>query len=458
MHWVAEHSFDGVSAEEREENGRFDLLQGFVLFLGREEMKACQVFQAFAVDFARRFFALVAEFVRSFFEGRLRVAITIAAVGAGELAVDVDRDAGFARARAGIVRREDARHRSGDDEGFGFGKKTKWNSHRLLLRGEQRRLAIERVDNDSAEGGGGKSQKMAPAHGQESTRAKALVKQDYSSSETVPTFLLSKNPLLAIMGIAWRINVNHDFGIPLGVGRRKMKIHLLYFVASVTLCTACVPAALAQENCSHPRIISVTGTAEIKVAPDEVTLTLGVDSHDRELAVAKANNDLRVKKVMELARAAGIEAKNIQTSALTMGPEYSEEKIPKLLGYQVSQTITVILKDLFKYEDLMTASLKAGVNRVDGVSFSVADPSKYKAEARLKAIRAAREKANTMASELGQTIGKPWEVAEQNDFETTISTANLAVQYQMPRRLEGETIAGGELTIRASVRVSFQLE
>jgi len=224
-----------------------------------------------------------------------------------------------------------------------------------------------------------------------------------------------------------------------------------------------VPVAVAQQNCMHPRIISVTGTAEIKVPPDEVQLTLGIDSHDKDLVVAKASNDQRIKKLMALAHTAGIEAKNIQTSALTMGPEYSEEKIPKLLGYQVAQTVTVTLTDLSKYEDLMTSFLKVGVNRVDGIVFVVADPKKYREDARLRAVRAAREKANTMAVELGQSLGKPWEVTEEAepDLDRTASlNANFQtrMRFEMPMQQEGPTIAGGEVTIRSTVRISFQLE
>jgi len=141
-----------------------------------------------------------------------------------------------------------------------------------------------------------------------------------------------------------------------------------------------------------------------------------------------------------------------------MGPEYSDEKIPKLLGYQVSQVITVTLTDLSKYENLMTNSLKAGVNRVDGINFFVADPKKYREEARIQAVRAAREKAKVMAAELGQTIGKPWEVIEEMDIDAQDVTANLAVRYKMPIQQEESTVAGGEVTIRALVRVNFQLE
>jgi uncharacterized protein len=222
-----------------------------------------------------------------------------------------------------------------------------------------------------------------------------------------------------------------------------------------------VPAVVAQENCMHPRIISVTGTAEIKVPPDEVQMTLGVDSRDKDIVVAKATNDERIKKLMALARTAGIATKDIQTSALTMGPEYSDEKIPKLLGYLVSQTVMVTLTDLSKYEDLMTSFLKVGVNRVDGIDFLVADPKKYREDARLKAVRAAREKANAMAAELGQALGKPWEVTEEADLDFDKAAglnANYQMRFKMPMQAEGPTIAGGEVNVRSTVRVSFQLE
>ena len=221
-----------------------------------------------------------------------------------------------------------------------------------------------------------------------------------------------------------------------------------------------VPVGIAQENCMHPRMISVTGTAEIKVPPDEAQLTLGIDSHDKDLVVAKASNDQRIKKLLALAHTAGVEAKSIQTSALSMGPEYTDEKIPKLLGYRVSQTVAITLTDLSKYEDLMTNFLKVGVNRVDGVNFLVADPRKYREDARLKAVNAAREKANTMARELGQSIGKPWEITEEADAERTAyvyTNFQQRTSFGMPEQ-EASTIAGGEVTIRSTIRVSFQLE
>jgi hypothetical protein len=216
----------------------------------------------------------------------------------------------------------------------------------------------------------------------------------------------------------------------------------------------------AQEPCLRPRLISVEGTAEINVAPDEVVLSFGVESRDKVLGIAKSQNDARVKKVMTMARKGGVEQKDIKTSALRMGPDYSDEKVPRLLGYNVTQEISITLKDLSKYEDLMTQLLEAGVNRVDGVSFRLSEPRKYRDEARSKAVAAAKEKAAAMATELGQTIGKPWEVSEQGDNVALNGRTRANANYAYDKGVGAEeyTVAPGQVTISASVRVSFQLE
>jgi len=127
-----------------------------------------------------------------------------------------------------------------------------------------------------------------------------------------------------------------------------------------------------------------------------------------------------------------------------------------------SQTVTVTRTDLSKYEDLMTNALKAGVNRVDGISFFVGNPKKYQEEAHLKAVQAAREKAVAMAGQLGQTVGKPWELTEgtvADAFETTANVVSpMRDKFEMAPPPPEPTVAGGEATIRAFVRVSFQLE
>ena len=237
-----------------------------------------------------------------------------------------------------------------------------------------------------------------------------------------------------------------------------MKWNLLP-VCCVLLVLFAVPAS-SQNCCPQPRLITVTGTSEINIAPDEVILNPGVVSRDKDLATAKAQHDTRVKKIITDARNAGLEAKDIQTNALRMTADYSEEKVPRFLGYEVTQSVELTLKDLSKYESLTSKLLQDGLNRIDSVEFEVAETRKYKDEARLKAIRAAREKATAMAAELGQSIGKPWTIIENAaNANYYLANANTSLfGYNSGRASEESTVAPGEVTVRASVNVSFELQ
>ena len=76
-----------------------------------------------------------------------------------------------------------------------------------------------------------------------------------------------------------------------------MKVNVARVVATLTVCLAFATTILGQDNRFHPRIISVTGTAEIRVPPDQVILLLAVEPRDKDLAVAKANDDASIKKL-----------------------------------------------------------------------------------------------------------------------------------------------------------------
>jgi uncharacterized protein len=231
----------------------------------------------------------------------------------------------------------------------------------------------------------------------------------------------------------------------------------LFLLAFLILIPSTEPLS-AQDCGPRPRLISVVGTSEINVAPDQVVLNLGVESRDRELAVAKSQTDSRIKKIFALAHEAGVDPKDVATSMVRMNANYSEEKIPRFLAYEVSQSTTITLKDISKYDSLISKLLKAGANRIDGVYFGVRETRKYRDEARSKAILAAKEKAAAMAAELGQTLGKPWEISEESGWNSYQYMANNVSRDKSVSAEDESTVAPGEITIRASVKVSFQLE
>ena len=127
-------------------------------------MKALQAAQSCAINLSRRSAALIAKFAWGVLKGSLGVAKAVTAIGSRELAIDKNSCASFSRAGADVVGGEYSGDCGGNDESFRFGEETKRNAHRLLLRSEQRRFAVERINEDPAQSRGGKREKMSAAH------------------------------------------------------------------------------------------------------------------------------------------------------------------------------------------------------------------------------------------------------------------------------------------------------
>lgn len=209
------------------------------------------------------------------------------------------------------------------------------------------------------------------------------------------------------------------------------------------------------------RYITVTGEAEIRVIPDEVIISTGVETLDKNLTAAKNENDKIVREVLSLAKKYGIDPKHMQTSQISIEPKYRYYENKKIFeGYQVSKTVIITLKDISKFENLFSSMLESGVNYVHNIAFRTTELRKYRDKARIMAIRAAYEKAKALASELGQTIGKPYAITE-NSSSGSFVQYRQNVQNVMASDGAGATegvIAPGEITVTSSVTVKFELQ
>jgi hypothetical protein len=185
-----------------------------------------------------------------------------------------------------------------------------------------------------------------------------------------------------------------------------MKRHLLPRVAGLgfalfAVALLAVPDAHAQED----RRITVTGEADVRVVPDEVVLTLGVETDDLDLAAAKAQNDERMSRVIGAARDAGLPDNLIRTDYLGIEPRYDYDGRQRIfLGYWVQKSVSLTLRDIDAFEDLLSAVLEAGANYVHGIQFRTTELRSHRDRARSLALEAAREKAEMMARELGHTV------------------------------------------------------
>ena len=234
-----------------------------------------------------------------------------------------------------------------------------------------------------------------------------------------------------------------------------------------TLCAWTADQSVSQE----PRLITVTGDAEVRVVPDEVLLTLGVETWDEDLIVAKDQNDAIVNKVLGLAADYAIDPQHVKTDYVNIEPRYRHGTYDEqdFIGFFVRKTIVFTLRDISKFEDLLTDVLGVGVNYVQGVQFRTTQLRTYRDEARALAIKAAREKAIALAKELGQEVGEPRMIREdKSDWWSGYgawwgSAWGGAMAQNVIQELGGtssatDTLAPGQISVQARVTVNFQLE
>ena len=227
-----------------------------------------------------------------------------------------------------------------------------------------------------------------------------------------------------------------------------------------------LPAAAAETG---PRTISTSGEADVKVVPDEVTLTLGVETSDKDLETAKALNDARVKKILAVAKDAGIDPRHLKTDYLNLEPRYESRNNERiLLGYWVRKNLTITVRDVSKFEDILSRALAAGANYVHGVDFRTTELRGHRDRARSLAIQAAKQKAVALAGELGQKVGAPRAIQEGGSgwysgygwwgSHGSYMSQNV-VQNAGGSSSSGEgALALGQIAVHASVSVTFELE
>lgn len=244
-----------------------------------------------------------------------------------------------------------------------------------------------------------------------------------------------------------------------------MKVALSVFKCAGILLFAALCARAQQVP--EPPLITVSGQAEVRVAPDEVDFRLVVENIDKDLLAAKSKNDETVRQVLALVGQYGIEPKNVQTGYISVEPRYTEigedrRPLPKreFLGYAVSKTVLIRLQAISRFEALFTDLLKAGVNTVRDVEFRTTQIRKHKDEARALAIRAAREKAVALTREIGQSVGKAHSIREvpDNSYLPANNYANVSSEVAGDFSEGESTIAPGMITVKARVLVSFRLD
>jgi uncharacterized protein YggE len=193
--------------------------------------------------------------------------------------------------------------------------------------------------------------------------------------------------------------------------------------------------------------ISVNGTAEVRVAPDELFLSVAVETEGADLIADERINQAHVKSLLDVASRFQIPAERVQTGQVTISTVGSSE-VPI-----VRRTVTICLTDFSKFDDVLASLVKAGGNRVDGIELRSSKVEDARARARIAAVKSAREKATAMANELGEGLAHPLSIVEDG-FSGDVRSVYSAGGGPLP---SGSSFAAGELEVTATVSVQFAL-
>jgi uncharacterized protein len=160
--------------------------------------------------------------------------------------------------------------------------------------------------------------------------------------------------------------------------------------------------------------VSVTGIGRTSVTPDKVSFTVGVQTVAPTVEEAVQQNNTRVANVIAALKRAGAADKDIRTSNFSIYPQqdYTQGKLPRILGYQVSNTVAVTSNDPSQAGKLLQVAVNAGVNQSSGLQFEVSDPSKGRDQGLRAAFNDARSKATLLAQAAGRTLGRALTITE----------------------------------------------
>jgi uncharacterized protein YggE len=215
-----------------------------------------------------------------------------------------------------------------------------------------------------------------------------------------------------------------------------------------------------------PPLVTTTGNAEVKVTPDLADLRFDIEVRNTNLKAGLAQQVERMTQLLATLKAAGIEEKDLQTSQVIINPIYQQEdqlrmETAKIAFYSISQTATCTLRDLKKITTLTAQAIDAGANRVGGVTLRTSKLRQYRDQARIQAVKAAKEKALALAGELGAKVGKAHSITE-GTHDSPIYGYNMAQNVAMGGPGggggSGTAFEAGTISIEATVTVAFVLE
>lgn len=202
-------------------------------------------------------------------------------------------------------------------------------------------------------------------------------------------------------------------------------------------------------------LITVTGEASIPVQPDLATLSLGVTTQGTTAAAAMAGNSAALSAVLDRLKAAGIAERDLQTSNLTLNPNwvgYESGATPTISGYTASNLLTVRVRALDTLGTVLDAAITDWANTLNGLTFELSEPRPKLDEARRAAVTDAMARAKLLAEAAGAELGPVQSITEGGGY------VNPAPMFRQEAATSPVPVAAGEIGVTASVTMVFEIK
>ena len=205
----------------------------------------------------------------------------------------------------------------------------------------------------------------------------------------------------------------------------------------------------------------ISGEGKAVAVPDVAILRLGVETQQKSLIEAQREAADAMDKVIKELKAKGVAEKDIQTQRYNIYPVrrwIEDENREELIGYRVNNMVVAKVRKISEAGSVIdaVAEVAGDTARIEGIDFTVDDPTPYYEEARKKAVNDAKEKARQIAEEVGINLGKPIYITEGTVYAPAVRDTyklEAAAPSSVPT-----PIAAGELEYRISVQIVYEID
>jgi uncharacterized protein len=236
------------------------------------------------------------------------------------------------------------------------------------------------------------------------------------------------------------------------------------FLAALMLGVAALPAAAeAQQSPAITQTIAgtrldISATGEVTRVPDVAIISAGVVTRSQTATGALSEAADRMAKVLAALKRAGVEDRDIQTSNVSLNPEYRypENQPPQLVAYTATNTVNVRFRDIRSSGKILDALVGQGANQINGPNLTIDKPEAALDEARAKAVATARARAELYARSLGLRVVRVVAVSESGGYAPPPPMPPIVMQSLEARA--DTKIVPGEQKLQVTLAVTFELQ